>query len=402
VPRVLLLVPSFTYRAADFVHAAAALGAEVVVGSDHRQALAAAMGDRAVVVDLRDVGSGIAAIIDLHQRSPVAAVLAVDDLGVVGAAAAAARLGLLHNPPEAVARTRNKAIMRQALAAAGVRQPEFVVVDAGDTLIAPSYPAVVKPLTLSASQGVIRVDGPDELAATVARVRAICARHAGGADTDTAPVLIEEFVAGAEVAVEGLLRDGALEVLAVFDKPDPLDGPYFEETIYVTPSRLSLDGVADLVQEACAALGLREGPVHAEVRIGDGGRLSLVEVAARSIGGLCSRALKFGAGISLEEVILRHALGLPTDNLSREQAASGVMMLPIREGGRLDRVDGQDAARSVPGIVGLEITIPKGRELMPLPEGDRYLGFLFARGDTAEEVEASLRDAHSRLTTVVT
>jgi hypothetical protein len=214
---------------------------------------------------------------------------------------------------------------------------------------------------------------------------------------------VEQYVRGVEVAVEGLLRDGELTVLAVFDKPDPLEGPYFEETIYVTPSRLPVEtlGRAEIVtSRACAALGLVEGPVHAELRIergGDGDRVHVIEVAARSIGGLCARTLRFGAGIALEGLVLRHALGMSLDGIERERGASGVMMLPIPAPGTLREVRGQDAARAIPGVTGLEITIPRGRTVVPLPEGDRYLGFVFARGDTPAEVEASLRAAHGVL-----
>ena len=253
-------------------------------------------------------------------------------------------------------------------------------------------PVVVKPLSLSASRGVIRADDPAAAAATAERVRGIV----GDAQ---APLLLEEFVPGREVAVEGLLRGGVLEPLAVFDKPDPLEGPYFEETIYVTPSREPAGVAAEIVRTAAAgaaALGLSEGPVHAELRIGPGG-VTLLEIAARSIGGLCSRALRFGAGISLEGVILRHALDLPLDDLARSDRASGVMMLPIPRAGVLVEVRGQDAARAVPGIAGLEISIARGRAVEPLPDGDRYLGFLFARGDTPAGVEAALRSAHAKL-----
>jgi biotin carboxylase len=254
---------------------------------------------------------------------------------------------------------------------------------------------VVKPTGLSASRGVIRAD--DAAAARDAARRAL--DIAGGGT-----LLVEEYVPGAELALEGLLRDGRLEVLALFDKPDPLVGPYFEETIYVTPARVTVDvqaRVERVVADAAAALGLREGPVHAEVRVHDD-RVWVIEVAARSIGGLCARALRFGAGISLEEVILRHALGQDLapgqpGGLARETMASGVMMLPIRTAGRLVGVEGQDVARAVPGVVGLEITIVPGREVQPLPEGDRYLGFLFARADTPDAVEAALRAAHAHL-----
>jgi biotin carboxylase len=258
------------------------------------------------------------------------------------------------------------------------------------------YPCVVKPVSRSGSQGVIRVDDDVQAVAAVDRVRAIVG--------PLEPVLVEGFVAGAEVAVEGLLVTGALQVLAVFDKPDPLDGPFFEETIYVTPSRqpaLVQASLAATVTAAAAALGLREGPVHAELRVGADGRPVVIEVAARSIGGLCSRALRFGAGVSLEEVIVRHAVGAGLDGLGRETQASGVMMLPIRAAGVLEGVSGQDEALAVDGVVGLEISIPVGRPVVPLPVGDRYLGFVFARGPMPAAVELALRRAEAALDVIV-
>jgi biotin carboxylase len=398
--RVLLLVPTATYRATDFLAAAARVGAEVVIASNREQAMAAAMGDRALVIDMDDPSRASQDIVDLASRSPLDAIVAVDDQGVMAASLAAATLGLMHNPADAVWATRDKLLMRQALLAGGVPQPRFAQVLPLDDPVrvaqAIGYPLVAKPITLSASRGVIRVDDAASLSSTVHRVRAIAAD--AGFDR-TLPLLLEEFVPGPEVAVEGLLRRGALEVLAVFDKPDPLEGPYFEETIYVTPSRLPAAvqaTVAEVVSLACAALGLVEGPVHAELRVTSEGP-KVIEVASRSIGGLCSRALTFGAGVSLEEVILRHALGLPLDDLDRSAAASGVMMLPIPGVGRLQSVAGVDEARAMAGVEGLEITIPIGRPVVPLPEGDRYLGFLFAKADTPAEVEAILRTAHSRL-----
>jgi biotin carboxylase len=394
VARVLLLVPTGTYRAHDFVRAAATLGAEVVVASEERQTLADAMGDRALVVPFDDVEAGLAAIEALHRRSPVDAIVALDDQGVILAAAASDRLGLAHNSPTAVAATRDKAAMRHALDMAGVPQPWFARFDDPEHVPDVGFPCVVKPVGLSASRGVIRAD--DEDAARVAAARALAIAGRG-------PLLVEQYVEGAEIAVEALLRDGRLEVLAVFDKPDPLVGPYFEETIYVTPSRLSVtqrSRVERVTADAADALGLREGPVHAEMRL-DGDAIWVIELAARSIGGLCSRTLRFGGGISLEEVILRHALGLPLDALSREDAASGVMMLPIPRAGVLEAVHGRDAALATTGVVGLEITVPVGRAVEPLPEGDRYLGFLFARGDTPEAVEAALRTAYGELEVVL-
>jgi biotin carboxylase len=418
VARVLLLLPTGTYKAPDFLEAARRLDVDVVVASETAQTLAGAMGDRALVVDLADPEASAAAIRALAARHPLDAVVGVDDQGVMIAALAGKHLGLPANPPEAVARTRNKAAMRAALAeadgsrhpgppatgtsdAAGIlRQPAFRVVSRGGDVVAAAeaigWPVVVKPVSLSASRGVIRADDPAAAEAAAARVWAILDEDC---HPDDEPILVEAYVPGEEVAVEGLLREGRLEVLAVFDKPDPLTGPYFEETIYVTPSRLPEPVQAEIARSvagAARAIGLTEGPVHAELRIDPEGRPWILELAARTIGGLCARTLRFAAGVTLEELVLRHALSLPLD-ARRETMAAGVMMLPIASPGRLVAVHGQDEARAVPGITALDLSIPPGGEVRPLPEGDRYLGFLFARAPTPAAVEEALRTAHSHL-----
>lgn len=405
--RVLLVLPTATYRAADFLSAAAALRVEVVVASDQPQAMSEVMGGRALHVDLDRPEATAAAIVTLAGRLPLDAVVGVDDQGVLPAALAAEHLGLPHNPPAAAALTRDKAAMRAVLARAGVAQPAYAVVepddDGAEMARRLGLPVVVKPTGLAASQGVIRADDADATARAVARVRAIV--EAQGRSTPE-PVLLERYVPGEEVAVEGLLADGALSVLAVFDKPDPLEGPYFEETIYVTPSRHPPEitaSVARVTAAACAALGLVEGPIHAELRLPPGQRGTpapgavLLEVAARSIGGLCSRTLSFGTGLSLEQVILANALRLPLADLTPQSDAAGVMMLPIPASGVLRAVQGQEEARAVPGVVGLELSVALGRGVQALPEGNRYLGFLLAKGPTPDDVEASLRAAHAKL-----
>jgi biotin carboxylase len=217
-------------------------------------------------------------------------------------------------------------------------------------------------------------------------------------------ILVESFISGAEVALEGLLTHGKLKVLALFDKPDPLDGPFFEETIYVTPSRFPVavqEAVAACTANVVAALGLQQGPVHAELRVNDRGPWML-EVAPRSIGGLCSRTLRFDSGMSLEDLIIRHALGLDVKAFEREQQAAGVMMIPIPQAGTLRQVLGQEEAKRVPGVEDLRLTIPIGQQVVPVPEGSKYLGFIFARGETPEAVEVALREAHRRLIFVIT
>jgi biotin carboxylase len=359
------------------------------------------MEGRQLRLDFHDVERSTQRIVAFANDHPLNAVVAVDDTGTLLAASAAETLGLAHNPVDAVQAARDKARMRQRFQAAGLLTPGFRTVEVAEdaTRIASTvrFPCVVKPLDLSGSQGVVKADDAESFPDVLARVRAIVAAcQPNGARP---AVLVEDFIAGNEVAVEALLREGELDVLAIFDKPNPLNGPFFEETIYVTPSRLSPERQAEIrhtTARAARALGLTDGPIHAELRINERG-LWMLELAARSIGGLCSRTLRFGSGISLEELILRHAAGLPMPAHDRERRAAGVMMLPIPSAGRLKVVDGQASAREVSGVDGLVITIPPGEQLVPLPEGDRYLGFMFARADSPDAVEAALRQAHAQL-----
>ena len=403
--RALLILPTGTYRAGDFIEAATALNAQVVVASEEDMALSEQMGEDFLLIDCARPEASARRIVELGDRLPLDAIIPVDDQGVLIAALAADQLGLTHNPPVAVAATRNKAMLRRALAAAEVSQPRFELAGPPDDVDRLAdiigYPVVLKPLSMSGGRGVIRADNPSEARRAGRRIRRILA-VAG--QNPNEPILIEQYIPGVEMAVEGVLRRGELDVLAFFDKPDPLEGPYFEETLFITPSRLHpemLEEVERVTAAAVRAIGLREGPVHAEVRI-DGSRVVFLEAAARSIGGLCGRALRFGLlGTPLEVVLLRHALGRPLRRVRREDAASGVMMLPIPGAGTLRTVRGRMRALAVPGIQELDITIPFGRRVIPLPEADRYLGFLFARAESPEEVERALRRAHGYLEIVI-
>jgi biotin carboxylase len=408
--RVLILMATRTYRARAFMRAARRRDLDVVVGSERRQALSRARPGSTVVVSHRQPERAVEQIAEFARTYPLDAVLGVDDDTTLVAALAAERLGLRHNAPAAVHATRDKALMRRLLSEQGVPSPWFEVVPLTADLPAVaarlSYPCVVKPTFLSASRGVIRADDPGAFLAAVERIRPILAEPevaaAGGEAAGV--VLVEGFIPGVEVALEGMLAGGELRVLALFDKPDPLDGPFFEETVYVTPSRLPEDvqrDIAATTARAAAGLGLREGPVHAEARINPDG-VWLVEIAARSIGGLCSDTLEFSGGRSLEELILMHAAGEDLGAIERRPEPSGVMMIPIARAGRLDGVTGVEAARAVPGIVDVTISVPVGDTLVPLPEGNRYLGFIFARAATPERVEAALREAHDRLEFTVT
>jgi len=329
---------------------------------------------------------------------------------LVLAAAVAEQMGLPHNPVDAVIAATDKTGQRRRWALAAVAQPAFRIISSvasedslPEAAAAVGFPCVVKAVSLSASQGILRADDPAAAAAAARRVRRILAtaRRPPGE-----PVLVEEYVPGLELSIDGLLTAGDLAVTAIFDKPCTPGGPTFEETLLTTPSRLPGPVLAAAVAtagQAARTLGLTRGPIHAELRIDDRGgeaRPVMLELAARSIGGLCSRVLRFPGGISLEEMVLANALGRP---IPRYHAARpcGVLMLPIPQPGVLRAVEGRTDAAATPGITGLTITIPLGQRVQPLPEGDRYLGFIFAEGDTHENVEKALGAARERLRVVI-
>jgi hypothetical protein len=409
VTQVLLLATTTGYQIRSFGEAAAAMGVRLVFASDRCDQLEDPWWDGAIPVRFHDEARSLAAIGRWWGDARPDGIIAVGDGTVRLAASAAAALGCRGNTPDAAAASRNKEASRLAFAAAHVSRCAFAVMglgaDSEQAIAGLPYPLVVKPLALSGSCGVMRVDDAEQLAAAVARLKRLLTTPDLLAEHDPAhaQLLVETFVAGREYAIEGVLTEGTFRAFAIFDKPDPLDGPLFEETIYVTPSRAprrEQQAMLDAVAAATRALGLTHGPVHAECRVHDG-RVHVLEVAARPIGGLCSRALRFhGAGrhdVSLEEVLLRHAVGEDITAFEREPPASGVMMLPIPRRGVFRGAARIDEARAVPGIDDVRITAKPGAVLVPLPEGRSYLGFLFARGDSAAGVEEALREAHRRL-----
>lgn len=403
---VLLLMSPATYRAGAFREAAARIGLDIIIAIDLPEPLSERYRGQ-LAIDFQDVDGATSHLVGWvreHQEPPVTAVLAVDDRGSEIAARACRQLGLPHNDPASALAARDKWVMRQALEHGGIPVPRYEAIpaDTNPATIADrqGYPVVVKPTLLSGSRGVIRANRPDEFVDAFLRTRRILERS--GMPADAFPILVEQYVPGVEVALEGLLTDGELATLALFDKPDPLEGPFFEETIYVTPSRLPEDvqcAISQRTAESARAVGLRTGPVHAELRIDlTTGETWMIELAGRSIGGLCGSVLEFGAGIGLEELILRHAAGMDPSSTQLRGDGAGVMMIPIPRGGMLREVVGQDAALKVPGVTGIEITAPCNQPLVPLPEGESYLGFIFAEGATPAEAEAALREAHEKLT----
>ncbi|MCZ6720160.1 MAG: ATP-grasp domain-containing protein [Proteobacteria bacterium] len=406
--RLLLLVPTTSYRVGDFLKAADRLGAVVTVGANQKQVLEEYAESRTVTLDFKDIAKGTKQIVAFASAHPLKAIVSTDEETTLLAAKAAAALGLAHNAPHSVEAALNKHRFRTLLEKAHLPCPWFKLFslnhDPARAAREVSYPCVLKPVALSASRGVIRADDAHAFVAAFQRItRLLNEIEAPPESTVAHDILVEGYIPGIEVALEGLLEAGQLNVLALFDKPDPLEGPFFEETIYVTPSRLprsAQDEIREATMRAVEALGLCDGPIHAELRLSDEGPV-VIELAARSIGGLCARSLRFGAGLSLEELILRHAMGLPIESMEREKSPAGVMMIPIPHAGILREVNGVIDARAVTGAVDVTIMIPTGQRIVPLPEGDRYLGFIFARAETPEAVEACLREAHRRLDFVI-
>ncbi len=392
--RLLLFAATTGYQIRVFAEAARRLDVELTLATDRCHVLDDPWGDRAIPVRFGDVPGSL----EVLRGRRFDAVAAVGDAPAVLAAEVASALGIPFHPPAAVRACHDKYLARQLFQAAGLPVPQFfrvALADAPDAaaLRAP-YPCVLKPLSLSASRGVIRANDPDEFRAAFARIKTLLAR-----EQQSQYLQVEAYIPGREFAVEGIVTRGAPRILAIFDKPDPLEGPFFEETIYVTPSRESAaaqQSMRETVERAVRALGLYHGPFHAELRFNESG-IWMVEVAARPIGGLCSKALRFGAGMPLEELVLRHAIGEDIAALQLADAASGVMMIPIPRGGVYEDAAGVDEARSIEGVDDVIVTAKAGQMLVPLPEGASYLGFIFARGGDPAEVERALRRAHAKL-----
>jgi hypothetical protein len=408
--RLLLFTSKLGYQTRSFGEAAGKLRVELVFVTDRCHQLEDPWGDRAIAVHFESPEAAALAVLESQRNQQIDGILALGDRPAVAAAYAARGLGIYYNHPAAVEACRSKLRMREVFRDAGLPVPWFrsapVAPPPEPALIGVSYPCVLKPLSLSASQGVVRANNRDEFLAAAHRLRRLLespeiqATHEPHLDQ----MLVEGYIPGREVAVEGLLTEGSLSILAVFDKPDPLEGPYFEETIYVTPSRLSASrqhAIEQCTMSSVRALGLSQGPIHAEFRVNEEGVWPL-EVAPRPIGGLCARALRFGendsgATIGLEELLLRHVLGLPGSDWPREQYSSGVMMIPVPKSGVLEKVKGEEAARSTPDITELHITARLRDYIAAWPEGSSYLGFIFAKGNNPEEVESALRQAHAEL-----
>ena len=409
VKTVLFLATTTGYQTRTFGEAAERLGVRLLFATDRCDQIDDPWWDGAIPVRFHQEASTVEAILSAAERAHIDGILAVGDRPTIAAAYVAQLLGLPGNPPDAAKTARDKRLTRGCLHAGGLPSPEvFATTRRADPhAIAErvAFPVVIKPTVLSGSRGVIRADSASEFVEAFERVRRLLDAWDVRELRETAAndILVESYIPGREYALEGVLEHGWLHTLAIFDKPDPLEGPFFEETIYVTPSRASdedQDAIRRAIAAAARAIGLRHGPIHAECRVSPDG-VFVLEVAARPIGGLCARALRFtgprGEIVTLEELLLRHAIGESVSSWRREGDASGVMMIPIPSGGIYRGVSGTDKALSEPHVCDVRITAKADQQLVPLPEGASYLGFIFARAPRPGDVERALRRAHEHL-----
>ena len=403
--RVLVIAPHGSYRTASFIKAANKLNVDVLIASQGEHSIVSDY-VQGLHINFQNGNQAVETILTEAKKQSFSGVIGTDDVTTELAACVAAKLNLPHNNPQAVKTAQRKDLARLSLKKAEVNIPQFDLLTTRKLLsqqnIHVSFPAVVKPIALSASRGVIRVNDFPELEQAIERIKKMLTAELQLEEFEQETLLLEEFIPGKEVAVEGMLHSGSLDVLAIFDKPDPLDGPFFEETYYLTPTSFPEEiqqEIKKIIQAACQAYGLEEGPIHAECRINEKG-VWILEVAARTIGGMCGRLLSLGTEYSLEELVLLHAMGKRVEAKTMELAA-GVLMIPIPGAGILKRVEGLLDAQRIPYIKDISIEIRDGYELIPLPEGNSYLGFIFAEAPTAKEAEKALRDAHNCLNIVL-
>ena len=415
--RVLLFSSKLGYQTRSFEAAAQKLNVDLVYVTDRCHQLDDPWEDRAIAVHFEKPAEAAQAVVDKLRHQNVDGILALGDRPAHAAAFAARALSIAFHHPAAVEACRSKLRTREVLRDAGLPAPWFRVVALDPTpepaLLAMQYPCVLKPLSLSASQGVIRADNREEFIAAAIRIRKLLQTPEIQATREPrlGEIIVEGYLPGSEVAVEALMTAGEIRTLAIFDKPDPLEGPYFEESIYVTPSRLPANLIAaieDSLRRAATALGLSHGPVHAEFRVDEeSGSVWTLEIAPRPIGGLCAQSLRFefprvGETIGLEELLLRHALEIPGSDAPREKASSGVMMIPVPASGIYEGVSGESQAMATPGVTQILITARAHDYIAAWPEGSSYLGFIFATGENPEFVEKALRKAHAELNFKIT
>jgi hypothetical protein len=399
MPRLLLIAPEASYHTASFQAAGKRLGIEVILASEGHFPIVSSQ-SVGLRVDFSRLSRSLRIIEATYRKTPFDGVIGTDDASLELAAIVAAAFGLPANSPLSAKVSRRKDNSRVAQREAGLVTPWFTVVTSNQQggYVVPAevnYPCVAKPVTLSASRGVIRVDNEQQLVAALSRIFGII--ESSGPEHPRV-VLIESYIPGSEYVVEGLLSGGNWQTIIIFGKPNPLEGPFFEETIYIAPPDLEIGvkrNMIEVVRRACAVYGLEHGPIHAECRVNEAG-VWLIELTPRTIGGKCSRLFELGTSVALEDIVILNSLGRQV-SISPPTEFIGVMMIPVPGPGIVRRIEGINAASSVEHIEAIEIDVKPGQQLVPWPEGSSYPGFIFARGSRSQLVLNALNKAHKTL-----
>lgn len=395
--KLLVILPANTYRAQRFLEAARKLGVDVFIATDSDFSPpdpSNSVIDGISFCDPKEAGRQIADII--RHQGPMS-VLAVDEAAVEVAEWTRVALGLIDHPNSGILATRDKRELRQRLRENNISQPKtFDILELEQGRGEIPFPVVVKPSKGSGSIGVTKAQNQQELTKSLITVQDVIAKMT----ISNQCIVVEEYIPGVEFAVDILVTDGKLHVLVIFEKPDPLVGPFFAETIYVTPPHLTdsqLEALHSVIQKCIRALSINNGPLHLELRLTSANDWVPIDIASRSIGGNCSNALAFASNTSLEELIIQNALGLEVINTQRERRASGVYMIPAETLGTLVAVHGVEAALKVRFVEDIQITVKPGTKTVPLPFDNQYLGFIFAKAPGAKTVEKALRTARALL-----
>ena len=382
--KLLLVIPENSYKSNDFVVAAEKLGIDFLIITDSEQ-VSSKFSDT-VIINKFDAELNKN---NLKKLKDVTHVLPVDHSALKFSGYLVDLLEVKGNKLESINLSMNKYESRKifnSLLDIKVNNEIIKNIDDVNTFINKNGTSVLKPIYGTASKSVLKINNVEKNKEQIEKLMQDCF------DQD---LVIEEYIDGKEYALEGTIINSELKKIVIFDKPVEYKHPYFEESIYITPSELSSEAekrVVSIVDKACKKIGLEDGPVHVEFKINEN-QIFIIEINPRMIGGLCSRCLSFGLfKVSLEEIILHAFMNNELKNIELLNNYVGVLMIPTPKSGKFISINKEELEK-IPNISNVEITVPEGSDLLEPPYGDKYLGFAFSQGIDKKTVNESLLTA---------
>ncbi len=382
--KLLLVIPENSYKSNDFVVAAEKLGIDFLIITDSEQ-VSSKFSDT-VIINKFDAELNKN---NLKKLKDVTHVLPVDHSALKFSGYLVDLLEVKGNKLESINLSMNKYESRKifnSLLDIKVNNEIIKNIDDVNTFINKNGTSVLKPIYGTASKSVLKINNVEKNKEQIEKLMQDCF------DQD---LVIEEYIDGKEYALEGTIINSELKKIVIFDKPVEYKHPYFEESIYITPSELSSEAekrVVSIVDKACKKIGLEDGPVHVEFKINEN-QIFIIEINPRMIGGLCSRCLSFGLfKVSLEEIILHAFMNNELKNIELLNNYVGVLMIPTPKSGKFISIN-KEELENIPNISNVEITVPEGSDLLEPPYGDKYLGFAFSQGIDKKTVNESLLTA---------